>query len=237
MDTTTDQKYFNFPINLLRGAFDDIKGMMDNVMDYACYSKSQEYVIGTPAQKMKDAANYFGITLGNAKRSNENGRTLFYSKLTKSPMTGINKDILFDFYKNEKTESDIAVLVTFLALKSVIGSKPFVHITNEFLIARMAGYASVKSMPEVLPEPLSGYTTRRKLNKIKFELRANWNVNIYGYRVRGFYVSIENQFSLEKLIYEVEKRRKTAIEKKLRQKQNDAIMKAKTKLKNELANV
>ncbi|WP_137305746.1 hypothetical protein [Lentimicrobium saccharophilum] len=186
---------------------------------------------------MKDAAKFFGITLGNAKRSFEDGKSLYNSTPAKSPMTGINKDICFDFYKNEKTEADIAILLAYLALKSVIGSKPYVHITNEFLIARMAGYASVKSMPEALPEPLAGYTTRRKLDKIKFELRSNWNVNIYGYRVRGFYVSIDNQFSLEKLIYEVEKQRKTNIEKKLRQQQNDAIMKAKTKLKNELANV
>ena len=234
---TINQKYFNFPINLLRGAFDDIQTMMNNVMDFACYTKSEQYDNGTPSQKMKDAAKFFGITLGNVKQSNENGRRLNFLMPKKSPMTGINKDTCFDFYKNEKTESDIAVLLAYLALKSVIGSKPYVHITNEFLIARMAGYPSVKSMPQVLPEPLAGFTTRRKLDKIKLELRTNWNVNIYGYRVRGFYVSIDNQFSLEKLIYEVEKRRKTSIEKVLRQKQNEAIMKAKNKLKNELANV
>lgn len=232
-----DKQYFNFPIHLLRDAFKNIVGMMDNVMDYACYSKSQEYDFGHSQQKMKDAAKFFNITLGNAKRSLENGRTLFHSKPAKSPMTGINKDTCFDFYKNEKTESEIAVLLAYLAIKSVIGQKPYVHLTNEFLIARMAGYASVKSMPEVLPEPLAGYATRRKLDKIKFELRSTWNVNFYAYRVRGFYVSIDNQFSLEKLVFEVEKRRKTNIEKKLRQKQNDAIMKAKTKLKNELASV
>ena len=125
-------------------------------------------------------------------------------------------------------------MLAYLAIKSIVGTKPYVHITNEFLIARMGGYPSIKAVPEELPEPLAKFATRRKLDSIKFELRKSWNVNIYGFRVRGFYVSIDNQFSLEDLIYEVERRRKSATETKLRQKQNEAILKAKTKLRNEL---
>ena len=228
--------HLNFPIGLLQKAFIDIRSTMNDIMDYAVYVRAISFYHEGKIENSvyKAAHNDFGIKLGNPQNSASNGKILFESKTKKAPMTGISKKTCFDFYDNEKTESEIAVLLAYLAIKSIIGTKPYVHITNEFLIARMGGFPSIKAIPEELPEPLAKFATRRRLDKIKFELRKSWNVTIYGFRVRGFYVSIENQFSLEDLIYEVEKRRKSATEMKLRQKQNEAILKAKTKLRNEL---
>jgi hypothetical protein len=81
--------------------------------------------------------------------------------------------------------------LAYLAIKSIIGSKPYIKLTNEFLIARMAGCATIAELPNPLPLPLADYATRRKLDKIKFELQTAWNVNIYSRYVRGFYASID----------------------------------------------
>jgi hypothetical protein len=223
-----DERYLNFPVIMLQDAFKDIRETMCNAMDYAGYVHTLKLEYGDKKKKMKDAGKYFCIKYGY--NSYDNGEAIYNSLPPNLPMTGINKDVCFDFYENPKTPDEIAVLLAFLAIKSVIGKKPYVKMTNDFLIARMGGYKSIKDMPEPLPEPLAQYSTRRKMAKIKLELQTNWNVNYYSYYTRGFYVSLDNKFSLNDLALQAEKRRKTIKEKQLKQKKQDARKKALIKL-------
>jgi len=220
-------EYLNIPVQLLQGAFKDIRETMSNIMDYAGYVHASK-LHGDQTKKMIDAGNYFGITWGNAIRCYKNGETLYNSLPKNSPMTGINKDVLFDFYKNYKTPDEIAVLLAFLAIKSIIGVKPYSKVTNVYLLSRMAGNASI----EELPEPLVQYATRRKMDKIKSELQLNWNVNIYSTHTRGWYVSIDNRFEMNKLALEAEKRRKSTTVKQLKQRKDEARRLALDKLIN-----
>lgn len=227
-----EDKYLNFPVQLFQDAFKDIRQTMDNIMNYTGYKHTLQ-LHGSDSKKMEDAGSYFGIDWGNTMRCYRSGETLYNSLPENSPMTGINKDVCFDFYKNHKTHDEIAVLLAFLAIKSIIGIKPYCKITNGYLIARMGGYAGVNDMPHPLPEPLAQYNTRRKLDKIKKELELNWNVNIYGTHTRGFYVSIDKKFDMNKLAVEAEKRRKSTKEKQLKQRKDEARRLALEKLNNE----
>jgi hypothetical protein len=227
-------KFLNFPVQLLQDAFKDIRQTMVNVLDYAGYAHTLKLEHGSIEKKMEDAGSYFGITWGNTLKSYRSGETLYESIPENSPMAGINKDVCFDFYKNHKTPDEIAVLLAFLAIKSIIGTKPYCRITNAYLIARMAGYAKIEDMPHPLPEPLAQYhhnKHRRKLDKIKKELQLNWNVNIYGTHTRGYYVSIDKKFDMNKLAFEAEKRRKSTKEKELKQRNDEARRLALEKLK------
>jgi hypothetical protein len=225
------ERYFNFPVPLLQGAFNDIRTVMSEVMDYAGYVHTLKLEHGTDEKKMNDAGGHFGISWGNALSNYRTGKKLFESFPENSPKAGINKDRLFDFYKNPKTDEEIAVLLAFLALKSIIGAKPYSKATNQYLIARMGGYVSINEMPEPLPLPLAKFTTRRKLDKIKYELQANWSVNIYAQHTHGFYVSIDHTFTLDKLVFEAEKRKQSNKEKFLKQRKEEARLKALNKLK------
>jgi len=191
-------------------------------MNYAGYAHTLILEFGTDEKKMEEAGSYFGISWGNTKRCFQFGETLYNSFPKNSPMSGINKNVCFDFYMNHKSFDEIAVLLAFLAIKSIIGVKPYCKTINEYLIARMAGYASIEDVPHPLPEPLAQYITRRKLDKIKKELQLNWSVNIYSRYTRGFYVSIDNKFDLNQLVFEAEKRRKSTKEKQLKQRKDEA---------------
>lgn len=243
--------YFNFPVMLLQDAFNNIRKTMDNIMFYAGYVHTLKLEFGDESEMMKSAGKYFGMKYGSNYESYRNGKMLYDSLLENLPMTGINKDVCFDFYKNPKSADEIAVLLAFLAIKSIIGKKSHIKSTNDFLMARMGGYASIKQllpslpkswdkynsnekmvlMQKVLPEPLAQYATRRKLDKIKFELQANWNVNYFAYYTRGFYISIDKTFDLNKLVLEAEKRRKSTRQKQLKQKKVDARRNALNKLR------
>lgn len=225
-------KYLNFPVQLLQGAFKDIHETMSNIMHYAGYVHTLK-LHGNQTKKMDDAGSYFGITWGNTARCYNNGETIYNSIPENSPMTGINKDVLFDFYNNYKTPDEIAILLAFLAIKSIIGVKPYSKVTNVYLLSRMGGYASIEDYLQSLPEPLVQYATRRKLDKIKSELQLNWNVNIYSTHTRGWYASIDNRFDMNKLALEAEKRRKSTKVKQLKQRKDETRRQALDKFINE----
>jgi hypothetical protein len=230
----SDPIYLNFPVPMLQDAFINIREVMSNIMYYAGYVHTLKLEHGDDEKKMKSAGEYFGITWGSVNGSFREGRELFDSIPENTPKVGINKEVLFDFYKNHKTQDEIAVLLAFLALKSIIGDKPYIRTTNEFMIARMGGYASIKDMPDPLPDPLKKYNSRRMLDKIKFELQTGWNVKYYARYIKGFYVSIYNpsesepdkSYTLDKLVLEAEKRRKSNLEKQLKNLTGEARLKA-----------
>jgi hypothetical protein len=178
--------------------------MGDDIIDYAVF-KHAESLNGTMNDKMKAAAKFFGITLGNLYGSIENGRELHDSVHPRSPMTGINKDLLFDFYLGNQPIDEIVVLLAHLAIKSILGQKSFCRVTNDYLLCRMAGYPGMIGM-EDLPAHLSPYSTRRRLNNIKTELQRSYGLQIYARYTRGFFVS--DTLTLEQLIMAVETKRK-----------------------------
>lgn len=221
----TIDNFFNFPVPLMQYS-PDMNVFGDNVMDYCIYKHSLTLNGGNA---MKDAAHYFGVTLGNIARSTRDGKEFYDSIPQNSAMTGINKDLLFEFYKEHKTEQEISVLMAFLAIKSILGKKSYSRITTDFLICRMAGYNSKKEFLTVYPEAGSGpeylqkYYKRRCMDQIKLELQRSYGMKIYGRYTRGFYVSFS--LSLEELIKEVEMKRKKYYEKHRKDQQSAAVKK------------
>lgn len=213
-------RFFNFPVQLMQSA-PNMRVFGDNVMDYCIYKHSLT-LEGAAEKKMKDAAKYFGITLGNISRSLRDGRELYDNMPTRPAMTGINKDLLFEFYKEDKTDLEIASLMAFLAIKSILGKKSYTRITNEYLLCRMAGYDSKNECNE-LPEYLTPWCKRRGLSRIKLELQKSYGLKIYARYTRGFFVSFS--LTLEELIKEVEMKRKKYYEIHMRNQQSAAVLK------------
>ena len=199
-----DKVFLNFPITLLRPAFNNMKRVCIDIIDYAVYRHSLT-LQGNELKKVKDSAHYFDITLGNALESLKNGKDLYQSYKEKPVMTGISRDLLSKYLKNDKSDFEIALLLSFLAAKSILGKKSFCRVTSETLLCRMAGYASKSELKE-LTEPLKKYQTRYHLDSLKFELKKSFGLKIYGRYTRGFFISFE--LPEEQLIKEVEMKRK-----------------------------
>lgn len=212
--------YLNFPVSLLRQAFINIREMCSNIMDYAIYKHSLS-LSGDQKKQVKDSADFFKIRLGTIKSTIENGKLIMdHNKNT--AMTGISHTMLFDFYENEKNESEVAVLLAFLAIKSILGKKSYCRIHSEFLLCRMAGYNSKKEMSS-LPDNLKKYLKRYHMDCLKYELKCSFGLKIYGRYTRGFFVSFE--LTEEQLIRVVELKRKKHIEIIQKQRQNRTVEK------------
>lgn len=223
-------RYLNFPIQMLGGFLLDSKGVLDDVMDYSVYAHSVENLeLGNEEDAFKSSAKYFGISFGNPSESIKNGEALYDSLGTGNPMVGIDRDMLFDYYKNHKSEFEKRCLLGYLAIRSILMDKPYCKTTNDNWFSRMDGKAS-KTPKEKLSKEIRNFYNEYQAKKIKTELSLKWNLKTYSKYTRGFYVSFK--LDLDDLVFHAEKRRKSYQLKKLKNETERARLKALERLKN-----
>ena len=213
-----ETKYLNVPIELLSGFLRDKVETINNILYYGCYEYSikNDITIG-------GAASYFGLTLGNEAFAKKQGVTLLNS-INTTVMVGINVSKLFEFLKEDKTDFDKACFLAFLALKSILMKKPYCKITNTFLLSRMNGDAKSLEDHGYLSEEVFKYANDYQIVKIKRALSDSWGLVTYSRYTRGFYVSFA--LSLEDLVYEAEKRKKSTKDKQRKEAERVALKKA-----------
>ncbi len=224
------EKYFNFPIQLLEGFMkNDPQKILNNISDYVIYEDSLKLYEGSNLEKIISCASNYNMTLGNNEKTLVNGKELYNSLPLNSPRAGIKLSIWWDFYKNDKTEFDKICLLSFLAIKSILGrQKSYCKTTNFYLWSRMDG--KVKAVNDVwdLSIEVREYANEYQTKKIKASLIHNWGLVTYSRYCRGFYVSYK--LSLEELIMEAEKRRKSTIERQHKDHEKELIKKVLDKL-------
>lgn len=224
-----DEKYFNFPIQLLEEFMIDDKKVINNISHYAIYEYSLKLEHGTDLQKIKDSASYYNMTLGSVKSTLENGKFLYNTIPITSPKVGLNLSIWWDFYGNDKTDFDKICLLAFLSIKSIIGVKPYHKATNFYLWARMDGKINTIVDVDELSIEVRKYANRYQTENIKNELILNWHLIYYSRYTRGFYVSLK--MNLEDLVFEAEKKRKSIKDNQYKQLKKEALNKALERLK------
>lgn len=218
----SETKYFNFPVKLLEGIFKDKQTVLSDAIYYSLYSHSLKLELSeSDYEKFVAAWKWFDVT-GVDKEKFKRGKELFNSIPADSPKVGLNISIFWDFYKNHKSDFDIACLAAFLAIKSIIGTKPYCKMNNAYLWARMSGNS--KAMKEVseLSDDVKKYANEYQTSKkIIPALREGWGLVYYSRHTRGFYVSFT--LKLPELIMEAEKRRKSTKESQYRQYEKEVV--------------
>lgn len=136
--------YMNFPITILKGAFNDISGTVDNIMDYATYKHSLGLDFGSENHRMKEAAHFFNINFGNIDKAMQKGKDIQNSIKKGTPFVSVRLEILWDYYKNPKKEADIAHFCAFCAIKSILGNKEYIKTNKSLVVARMFGLIDIK---------------------------------------------------------------------------------------------
>jgi hypothetical protein len=237
-------KYFNFPIQLLEGVLAGRHNeVFNNIVHYATYDRAIKMFEKDPQylkNKFEESIKYFDIFFDDNDRAYEASKALFNKFEPKKegnpkpPKVGINRDVLLDYKINVKTAFELASLVAYLALKSIVQRKPYCKITNRFWLSRMDGKAQCILIEQLLTKEVIKYSNEYQLKKIKSELTEKWGLVQYGRYTRGFYVSFT--MKLDDLVYQVEKKRKMYQKKKQKKNQEDALSKAMARLENEFQN-
>lgn len=209
-------KYLTFPINILGFEPENICARMTDVMNYCLYDRSLSFE-GSREEKIIQSAELLGIKFNNKEKAFKNGELIYNSIPVNAPKSSISIEMAFDFYKNEKTEFEIACFLAFAAIKSILQRQPYSRITNDYLLGRMAGNSKAG---EPLNDFVFKYSNRYQLDKIKSELQRNWGLKMYCGKMRGFYVSFN--VSIEQLIFYVETRKKKHKDSLLKQQISEA---------------
>jgi len=217
-DTAKLGKFFNFPIFIQTYMFVDFKRFLNDVFDIAVYRYSLT-LEGNEEKRFRDALSFLNVTSGNMSASIRNAKILTQKTPENNPLTGLNIETFFDFYKNEKSEYEIRCLAGFLAVKSILGNKAYCLTNKNHIWARMLGYPSIKSMPE-MPTELERIRKRWQMDKLLLELEMNWSLKIYSFRQHGLYVSFDLEYSKLKEMAEMKKyKNKVAAFKEMKKQQ------------------
>lgn len=216
-----DERYLNFPIQLLSGFVIDSKKVLDNICDYAVYKHSLDLEFGTDLEKVKASLGYFNFQENYAPTAFKNGKIVYESIPVGTPYVGLNLSIFWDFYRNDKHEFDKICLLGFLAIKSILQKNTYCKIDNKFWLSRMDGRPKNVNDYTELSDGIWMYANEYQTKKIKTALRDNWGLVTYSRYTRGFYISYS--LTLEQLIYEAEKRRKATKEKQYKLQEKEAL--------------
>lgn len=228
-----EERYLNFPIQLLQGFVGKSFKILNDICDYAIYIHCEKLEAGDTLGKLRDSTNYFRILLHDREASYNNGKRLFEKFLNEPTVhVGLSTKIFWDFYKNDdkKTEFDKICLLGFLAFKSIVQNKPYCKTNNKLWLARMDGKLRTPCNNKY-SKTIQKYNNEYQTKKIKQELELNWYLTYYAYYTRGFYISF--QTPIEELALEVEKKKKSVKLKSLNKRKKEARIKALENLRNE----
>lgn len=135
------------------------------------------------------------------------------SKGAGKPYSMVTTTVIFDYYKNYKSEFDLMQFAAHAALVSIIGEKSYCKTNKEMILARMFGYASPNAVPDPVPyyiAPLyKKYQTRYHMDKLLNKLKSDWYWLFYAYHTRGLHIAkyqstYDYETALKRLILIVE---------------------------------
>ena len=182
------EKYYNCPCVLWKDYLLDEKKQQikENIVDYVMATK---YDVCKDMEKVRNELG--NIVGGDNEEILQNGHNLI--KMYgggKTAQFSIDIDVFWDFHKNYHTDEERAILLAYLALKSIVGKQDFIKTNAQMWLSRMDGHTKpVKK--EQLTDKVREWATPYKIRKLKALLWKYYHVGFYSSNVHGFYASIK----------------------------------------------
>lgn len=150
-------------------------------------------------ERWEQACNHLSCTIGDKEGCLTVGRDL-NTKFNKEAIFSIQSDSFWEFHNNNKTDEECTLLLAYLALKSIIGTKPLAKTNKEMWFSRMDGNTKIRyfrtdkegNKKIMLSEPVSRWNTKHGYGarKLKALLWKYYHVAFYSANTHGFYASI-----------------------------------------------
>lgn len=156
------------------------------------------------------------------------GGRLYRENRGKAP-TGISRTVFWDYYHNDKSQWQIAELLGYLAIKSIVGKRPSRKVGEKLLKARMSGLHAIKD--GAIDASIEEFLTESRMRSLKVRLCLNWGMKKSPTNARGFWVSMGNKTSLVGLIIASKQATKKSKIKRLKDQEREALRIAEEYLK------
>jgi hypothetical protein len=182
--------------------------------------------------QIRQAFSFLGI-IGNFDTCLKRGKEIERTTPKGEPYPSINIKRIFEFLEQEKTEFDLMQFACYIAIRSILGKKPYCRTNKEMILCRAFGYNSVKHLPAtmnpVIKELFDKYKKRHHIERILQSLKLSWNILIYGRNVHGLYIGLKNlkkNITLANMISYAETKKKKNQIAELKKQENEAREKA-----------
>jgi hypothetical protein len=222
-----EKKYLNIPVPMLKELHIDSKKFFSNVFDVGIYLYSKT-LKGSEEKCYRESLKFLGITQEKSKNGLTNAKNILSRMPSKHPIVGIEKDMLFDYYKNDKSDFDIICLGAFLGIRSILGTKQYCKTNKALIHARLFGYKTAKELPVKLTPIEAKYQIRWQMDKVLIELQANWFLKLISNHQRGMYISFD--LSLDELAVKSEASKQLSKIQQFKELKKKAIENAKAQL-------
>lgn len=211
--------YYNVPCILFR---DFLKSDMHNervLADVLYYAVYVEYL--RLQDKESDEAKRFSMACYNMGCSDqsisnsydyaiERGELLYTSGMGEA-FCSIDNEKYWRMVNDNPTTEEKALFLAWIALKSIIGNKPYIKTNNALWLSRMDGSSTIKSRPykkkTIYSEEIEKYNSLYRCRRLRALLFDYYHVSFFSDGVRGFYFSLT--LGMEELIRAVKQRPKT----------------------------
>lgn len=188
--------YYNVPCTLFQNYLkDDMrrKRVLSEVITYAVYA---EYLrlhdeVSDDAARFATACRNMGSGSLNMSQTLTDGERLFKSGKGEA-FVSLDSDKYWEQVNEEKAPD---LFLAWMALKSILGNKPFAKTNNGMWLSRMDGSSKVKKPfrkgANTYSEPVEHFNNHYQCRKLKAQLWYYYGVSFYdGQGIRGFYFSL-----------------------------------------------
>ncbi len=136
---------------------------------------------------------------GNIENNLKVGKEIQRRIPEKEPMPMLSTKLVFDYRDNDKSEFEIAQLLAYMAIKSILGERPYFKTNKKLILSRMFGFANHSKTVGYETELFKKYATRYHIDRVLRELELSWHVKTYSDHMRGFFVSVGEKVCLNTL--------------------------------------
>ncbi len=158
------------------------------------------------------------------------------------PLPMVNCSMLFDYMQKEKSEFQLMQLACYLGIRSIIGMKGFCKTNKQHILARAFGYSSFQKIPEhftaandlergYLGNLFKKYSHRYHMDTVLRSLESTWGVLRLSKYMRGMLIGIASKTNLDEMATHLVVSNKKYKDKLLSDAKNQAIERAKQKLR------
>ena len=220
--------YYNAPCGLFHGFLDDElsrKKVLKDVLDFACWQVYEKHSdIKDEETRFQRVREILGFSNGDKEDIIKRGESLA-SLHANEPFFSIQGDIYWNFRNTFKSDEECAMLIAYLALKSICGKRQWAKTNKAMWLSRMDGkirpeYKKVKGKPELdISDSLSKYKSKYGIRRLRALLFEYYKVSFYSKCVHGFCFS--TTLSLVDLIFAIKNEQSDA-------KRIDSILNAAT---------
>ena len=207
--------YYNVPCTLFRDYLKDAmhrKRIFDDVLVYAIYAEFMRLQDEETdkAKRFDKACKNMGCMAYKMNDVLSQGAKLYASGKGEA-YCSIEADKFWQQVNEQQTDEERALFLAWVALKSIIGNKPYIKTNNALWLSRMDGNSKKKERgfkhKHTYTEAVERYNSLYKCRRLRALLFEYYHVSFFSDGVRGFYFSLT--LDMERLLRAVKESTRT----------------------------